>query len=725
MPTLSISSIPSSFNPKVILDGMISNEFILIHDFLNMKTLLKCDSIDSFNNISSLAPGLEFKHEDLIKNKNKRYVITPTPIGVDSYTISKAYEIFSNKDVVIYLHFIPVKPSEVLQLMKNIEKHLSGEATRFTKSFSNTFFAERGGSTQADLYYNSDERKLLIGMLDILNNIALRNFSAYSLIIEVDSTDLKLVENIAQYFRSQFNIKYGGFRNNDNEVRKDYINTVPFDGEHILPFLAISPKTTQVETLKCLPIPASSGDILAGEVLHDGIVLSLDKLLLEKRIFNLGTVITGLPGAGKSRMMMAIIRHLIEQDKDIRVIVIAPTKEWGNFAQDNSFEYLDFSNPQNKINLFSCNSDNRIKFAQDMAVLLANASGAGPYTRSLEKCLLGALTKTYSYSSDPNPTSMYSYILDEIKTQHAQKTAISTKYTKHGENILSSLEGLRLILSNPSYCFNNVRKISDYLNSNIVFDVSEISNNMKEFFYASILNQIYSIIEGLDEFGNEKLRILLVLEEAQIALGKEEGNAVVEDMKERIQDFRKKGVGLVLITHNVIELPASIRRLCQTKFYFRQAADISKHAVTDLGFKSESIIDATRKMLTLGQGVCAVTYANDENGSINIRGPIFLKTEKFDLPNNAITRKNVVTHEYNTMFLKVTNSSNEPIKNKKIEVRYLDKPIFSGCTDEQGEVKIEFVIIGKEYEVIVFGDKPRDKKNKKVIAKRDTCLISI
>ncbi|EQD45973.1 hypothetical protein B2A_09061, partial [mine drainage metagenome] len=201
-------------------------------------------------------------------------------------------------------------------------------------------------------------------------------------------------------------------------------------------------------------------------------------------------------------------------------------------------------------------------------------SNAGPYRNSIEKVLLSAFNKSYKDTKDPDPNTVYSNIELAVIEQHAKVTNTSIKYTKHGENIKAALQNLRLIISRPEFAYNNGIDFRSIIERGAVFDLSNVSNNMKPFFYALILNQIYGFAESFDIYGDSKLRMLICLEEAQVVFSNDAESAANQDLENRVQNFRKKGIGLFLITHNATDISPRIRRLLQFKMYFRQSADV-------------------------------------------------------------------------------------------------------------------------------------------------------
>ena len=204
---------------------------------------------------------------------------------------------------------------------------------------------------------------------------------------------------------------------------------------------------------------------------------------------------------------------------------------------------------------------------------------------------------------------MSDYEIEEaVIDQHGKRTQNSIKYTKHGENIRSSLENLRLMLMKPQFAYCGGISFRELVKSGAVFDLSNVSNSMKPIFYAFILNQVYCITDEFDTKGDSELRSVICVEEAHLIFGGEDESAATMDLRQRIQNFRKKGIGLFLITHNVTDINPAIRRLCQIKIYFRQSPDIAKYASNDMIFGEDDYIRASGMFKTLGQRICALSY---------------------------------------------------------------------------------------------------------------------
>jgi len=191
-----------------------------------------------------------------------------------------------------------------------------------------------------------------------------------------------------------------------------------------------------------------------------------------------------------------------------------------------------------------------------------------------------------------------------------------------------------------------------------------------------------------------------VLEEAQLAFG-DELSAPTLDLRERIQDFRKKGIGLILITHNVTDINPAIRRLCQNKFYFRQSSDIVKLALSDLGFGEE----ASNRLRYLERGICALSYVYANGKERLLEGPVFVKVNEFNLPEYKI-KDHFTRRFYTSVKLNLGSEYND----KLVELYYLGEKISSAIV-VNGEVTFDNLIMGKKYKLLIPAEHKKDTKS--------------
>ena len=222
-------------------------------------------------------------------------------------------------------------------------------------------------------------------------------------------------------------------------------------------------------------------------------------------------------GTGKTLCTMNIISQIKKKSK---VVIISPTEEWSCFGDQNNMEVVRLYEDKVQINFFKCDSLINIeRFYENLAILIASASNAGPYKNSLEKCLIAAFSSIYNKTRTPDPVEVYLEIENEIVRRHAVSNNSGIRYTKHGENIMAALEDLRLMLLKREFAYEKGINFRELIERGVVFDLSSISNKMKPFFYALILWQIYSLADEFNTNGDNELRMLICLEEAQLVFG--------------------------------------------------------------------------------------------------------------------------------------------------------------------------------------------------------------
>ncbi|MDE1846327.1 MAG: hypothetical protein KGH53_03555 [Candidatus Micrarchaeota archaeon] len=702
-----VTAMPDQIDAPSLISSMMGSQFMVVHDFRNFETSIIVHEGSLIAKMGECVPGLEFMGSDLPKlSQLKAFILFPPPDTPE--ILADAYRIIGKEEAMLLVSFVRPELGSVLLFKKRVEELLSRREMKITRMHGSKFTPSH--SVQSDLYYGSDERGTLLGLLSELNLIANTNGSAYKVVLIVNEKGDRIEKYLCSKGLILESISLGCRRLDSLYSRMREIEAAPFSYPSAARYLSFSEKIERKKIVKTQQAESLNGEIEMGRVLQDGVAMTQSSIRISKSSLNLGTILTGLPGTGKSVAAMSIFSQLNRiSGERTSIAVIAPTREWGDFAARSRLSLIKFYESKVPINFFSCPvSNSREKFYENLAMLLAHASNAGPYQNSLEKCLLAAFRKVYATELCPDPAEVYMQIEEAIVERHAKRSNAGVKYTKHGENIRAALENLRLMLFRPEFAATEGINLEEILKQGVVFDLSNVGNNMKQFYYALILNRIYSFADRLDEQGNDSLRLEIVLEEAQVALSQNELSAVNLDLKQRIQDFRKKGVGLCLITHSVTDIPASIRRLCQTKLYFRQSSDIARYAAQDLGLETEEQ-DGIGSLRSLGQGRFAALYLENRNGEKIPRGPIFAKAEvenaKGEHPAIPLSLGNLNMESDCTICLK---ESGEPLKNAGVELSYLGMALTKGTTDERGEIVFRSLIKDKPYSLAVLGERKKD-----------------
>ena len=727
---------PSNIDYLSIIDSLLNSKLMVLHDLYNSDTVL----ITNFKEIQKFLSNLNISilEENLsnialtskefivltaymFENAKKQYFNDPRS---QENRLEDIYEILRGTKTTLLFSFCPSGIDYATELKRNIEKEISEMDVRVTKGMGLKGMGQNS-SSQADVYYDSDKKKILLSTLNMLNDVIMSNGCSYkvSIMVAQDQESAKVV----QYLRSKLLILEESKMKVDNiqdlSAKADKINSIPFSYQRCSDMLFFSDKIKRLPKISAA-LFSNNGDILVGNYVYEGIKTTETPLLIRKETLNLGAIVSGLPGSGKTASAKNILSQ-VAKDKRSKIIVVSPNDEWNQFGYHNKLKVVKVYDSQTPINFFKCGEGiNAEKFYEDLSMLIASASNAGPYRNSIEKVLLSAFNKSYKDGKDPDPSAVYSNIELAVIEQHAKVTNTSVKYTKHGENIKAALQNLRLIISRPEFAYNNGIDFSFIIENGAVFDLSKVSNNMKPFFYALILNQVYGFAETFDIYGDDELRMLICLEEAQVVFSDDVNSAANQDLENRIQNFRKKGTGLFLLTHNATDISPRIRRLLQFKMYFRQSSDVAKYASGDLIFDSEDEKGVTSKLKTLGQRICAVNYISVNLGRKAPENSIFIEIpevkEEMALPEAAGTGKNPRLVSTN---LAILDKENKKLRGIKIYLMYLDEKISEGITDENGMVSFHDMLVNKEYGLITHGDKKKDARRFKISGGRDQEIV--
>ncbi|MEM0148000.1 MAG: zonular occludens toxin domain-containing protein [Candidatus Micrarchaeaceae archaeon] len=629
---LEISGVsPFGIDGSAFLESIGHRSFILIYDLTIHKTFIYMNDIafySKFKNLLSHISGVQTTNQNFELQENTFQI---TSIYKRSKTIKLISDILApqfSEGIVLFL-FIAQNESEVSKFKEPMETYLSNQKIKSTISIPSGIF-KSSTSLHMDLFENSEEREMLISIIEDLNSTILEGKSAFKFFVAVPISFKSILEEIKSrsivtydeiisvnslnhfinLLSSKDNIIYG----------KSYLSNM-IEGFGAYPIYGLP--TLYYESLPGL---------LIGRYMDYGTIETNLHVSIQPEALNLGFIISGLPGSGKTSEAMSIINQL-KNHSNTKIAVISPTEEWDSFALEKEMNLIRIGEDGIPINFFSCSSNNKAKFYEDLSMLIATASNSGPYESPMEKCLLNAFSYAFQNSSSPNPSFVYDCIEESVIKMHGKRTNTGIKYTKHGENIHAALETLRNLLSNFEYTCTKGVSFSDLLKKGVVFDLSKISNRMKPYFYALILNQLYSIIEELDVNGNNELRILIAIEEAQIIFGDSQRNtAASDDLENRIQDFRKKGIGIMLLVHSLNDIKANIRRMCQNKLYLKQAPDIAAIATKELVFTYPNQDELIMKLKHLDSRIGAFDYISKKEGNTSSHDSIFIKTEDFLLP---------------------------------------------------------------------------------------------
>lgn len=633
MTLFEIDSVPNKGVDKYrFMEAIGRRFFAIIHDAGGERTYLYLEDRNGTAGslIESMLPGLTLK-------------VTDTKIDFGNADVASVYKACKEGSVsvadaalqsarhgILAVAFLPCDEGSAEEAKVMVENTLSNKKVKATRSFFEGSLGSRvNSSMHMDLYNESEEKKMLLMLLEDIDDTLLSGMPLFKVFVVVSDETGSIQDRLADSSIVLHSSKEGIGSAGELEPRLNKERSIVFGSRHASSFISfnwVNRVSYPIGTF--IGCYQNSGAIALGTYSKDGVCATDRNVAIDPSAMNLGIVVAGLPGSGKTREAMAIINQV--ERKKTGVAIVSPTDEWDGFAT-RDMHLIRLGVDKVPINFFANPGEAGVeKFYEDLALLISTASNSGPYQSPMEKCLLNAFKCAYGRCKVPNPTLVYDEIESSIIKFHGRTTNTGVRYTKHGENIKAALENLRHILSNPQYSATKGVQIRELVSDGVVFSLAGVSNATKPYLYALLLNQFYAIADSFDTDGDNELRMLMCIEEAQTIFGKELENAATNDLVRRMQDFRKRGIGMMLVVHGVSDLNADIRRMCQNKLYFKQAPDIAQIAAKDLVFTYAEQDDVVLKLKHLDSRICAADFIRKDKGSKLSGDSVFIKTLDYD-----------------------------------------------------------------------------------------------
>ncbi len=631
-----VVSVPDKpFDRGLFLETIGRESFMIIYELESRSCLLALgqNAANLPALISAAVPGLDFVNANRPAPQGA-FRVASFYRGIESIPESFLSDIFDmGMKGLLCIIFIQQGEDEIATSREYIEERLGGISVARSRSVSDSGPGKRTGmSVQHKDFTGSDDAAMLGEMLESLNRSIMANGTAYKIMFAASNDEI-----MGYMMQRMVHLESHVFKGDIDGLieHAESLKGLSFGGEFARRLINVYGSAGTSYTIPARYI-RSHGNIALGSFMKDSVHVTGDVVKVDSQLLNLGFIISGLPGSGKTREAMAVLDSVMKSTGGTKVVIISPTDEWGSFALAHGMNLVRICDDRIPVNFFRCPEGADIRrFYESLAMILSSASAAGPYRSPMEKCLLNAFRRIYQGGREPDPLAVHSEAMESIIRMHAKRTNAGIKYTKHGENIKSAMENLVAVLQMPEYSEQRGIHIEELLDKGVVFDISGAGVETKAHFYALLLNQVYSIASAFDSNGDNKLRLVLCLEEAQMVL-KDQKSPVVEDMRYRIQDFRKKGVGLMLLAHSVSDIETGIRRLCQLKMYLKQASDVAEIAAGDLVFSSVKGDDVAAKLKHLDSRVGALSYISREGSEKRSRDTVFVRTVDYpDLPSVA------------------------------------------------------------------------------------------
>jgi hypothetical protein len=670
-----VSGIPDIFMAENLLETLGRNNFAIIYDVVSKRSCI----------------WLEDGKDDLIRKLELSIqgftTVTASGISLGKMNVFSFYRISEEKEdpmhdlfaqnlnnSLVIVVFITANEKEIEYAKQYAESLLSSKGIRQTEQGERGLQGLFGSSSSIhrDLYKDSEEIMMAKSILYSINSAISKNHLLYKTFVLFREEDGEIGEYLKNRFAilAEMKVTANDFSVLVNKISR--IRAFTFGTAYCSNFINFY-GSRKLRTVKTEPISNSTSGIPIGKLMQNAVSESSGDVCIEISSLNLGVLITGLPGSGKTMEAMHLIDRIINSSHT-PTFVIAPSEEWDTFAISHGMNLIRLFSDSLNINFFRCpQMANKDKFCQGLAIILSSAAGAGPFRRPMEKCMLNAFRKVYQDTTTPDPVDVYHEIEESIISLHGKRTHTGVKYTKHGENVKAALESLRIILNDPNYSTRNGLNFEELLVGGAVFDMSAASTATRSFLYALVLNQLYSITSRFDTKGDDELRMLICVEEAQIIF-KDELSPAVEDLKQRIQDFRKRGIGLMLMAHNISDIELGIRRLCQTRLYMKQAPDSAYIAAKDLIFPEVEPEKVVEKLKLLDSRVGALSFITRKGKEKIQEETVFVKTEAFlqptvNIPPLLNTIKSINVH------IEVTFGDGFDSSEVYLQIMYLNEPL--------------------------------------------------
>jgi len=662
--TYELKSVP---NRKIDVAELFTRKmrfpFAVFYDFLNMKTYAVIPEEQSgfFESIARSTIGLEFERvgglsEEVGKEAwccvgfpSEREALTNDPFSRDvpgekaegMPLVSEFFNSFRKKDCKLLVSFIPAPVEELDRERSNFEKKLSkehGVSVERGVHYPDIAFGTRRSSSSANqfVYKGTDETQLAAEIVSMCNNAKNLNDGVFRVSVSGWGKESGHLKN--QLLPKLLHIEEQIDRNDG--IGKCFPQERPageiMSGRYASKFISFSRECAEEKIVVEVP-PVPSHGLKQGTLIGRELVCGVDDCGREINFsyfsLNRHCSVTGQQGSGKTTVAMALTLPILKAGKP--VIVITPSNEWSKLG-GASEKILIVDIASSPMNLVRCpESVPADVYYQNLALQMSNTMHAGPYTIPLRRTLLRAFRELYAEKREPSLEEVYLKVYGAIEEIYGTESKGGVRFDKYGQNLSASLENLKELMQKENFTGHGIL-IEDCIARGAVFDLSGISKLLRPLIYSFLLSQIFSYSsQKFDEHGENDFRLLLILEEAHLVFKKyssDDGSReVVEELENELGAFRKRGIGLMFITHYSDQLSEGIWRHAQNHFVFKQDAIGAKLSIDQLAFdKSDHslIASAQAKISKLDLGDCCCLLTDKSRQTI---GPFFMHVEPKEL----------------------------------------------------------------------------------------------
>ena len=661
--------------------------FAVLYDFWKMKinVVIPEEQSGFFMSIVRSAAGLEFARVGRLSEEvgneawccvgfpSEREAQTNDPFSHDlprcrmeaELIFSEFFSSFRKKDCKILVSFIPARMEDLDHERASYEKKLSKEHARSTERGSQhpgIAFGTSCFSTSASRLVSegTDETQLAAEIVSMCNNAKNLNDGVFRVSVAgwgKDSGHLRghLLSKLL-HIEEEIDRDCGIERCLPQEKPVGEI----MSGRYASKFISLSSECAEEKIVIDLP-PLPSDVLMKGAPLGHELVCGVDDCSREISFcyssLNRHCSITGQQGTGKTTLAISLTLPILLDNKP--VVVITPSSEWSRLGTANE-KILLVDMASAPMNPMRCPEGVPVDvFYQNLALQISNTMHAGPYTIPLRRTLLRAFRELYATTREPSLEEACVKIHDAVRDAYGSANRNSIRFDKYGQNLSASLENLEELMQKGNFNRQGIR-IEDCIARGAVFDLSGVSKLLRPLVYSFLLTQLFSYAgQKFDEFGENDFRLLLVLEEAHLIFKKQSNDdgsrEVVEELENELGAFRKRGIGLMFITHYSDQLSEGIWRHAQNHIVFKQDSIGARLSIDQLAFdrSNHTAAAAQAKISKLNLGECCCLLTDQSRKTI---GPFFMRVK----PNEpGLMEKDEIAHRL-CEYLKTVKAAPQP-----------------------------------------------------------------
>ena len=310
-----VESIPNKeLDAGNLFECVGSNQFAILFDLGTKETFMMLTGApdSAARRIRILVPGLKLseKPNSLDSPERLRLAAVYRKPGMENPRPLPLGEIMDICDAGKFcIIFCPSPESEIGRSKREINRILGGSETKNSTSVSSGFWARSTNTKQMDVFKGSEERLMLVSILESLDNALLTNGLAYRVHLAFSDS-----AEINEYVQNRFAVLWSEGRQcglgaaATSAWHHFHFSTGTEYCRHFISFSGWTPVNYNIRTLQ----PRRSDGIPIGNYLKDGVAETGLTIRVEGSTLNMGILLTGLPGSGKTMEAMSIMDSVMK-----------------------------------------------------------------------------------------------------------------------------------------------------------------------------------------------------------------------------------------------------------------------------------------------------------------------------------------------------------------------------------------------------------------------------